>query len=190
MSYREVTYIGVAIVSPEMLPCTLLFDATHQRVLPLWLPEAGSDALEAIEEGRTSRRPSDIEVLTEVLDKTGAQIEALRIDSVYQGVFHCSMQLRDLGQIDCKPSQLLPLAQTTGIGIDVHEQVLADASVKIAPHEFLEYFGIEAPEHLGPNLEKKRESASGDEAADADFAAFMEQMGMKESDLFQDPEHE
>ncbi|AZA11381.1 bifunctional nuclease family protein [Corynebacterium gerontici] len=188
MSYREVTYIGVAVISPEMVPCTLLFDAAHQRVLPIWLPEPGVEALEAIEEGRMARRPSDTDVLQGIIETTGAEIEALRIDSVYQGVYHCSLQLRALGQVDCKPSQLLPLAQSSGVGIEVHEQVLADASVKVAPQEFLEYFGIETPEHLDLEGDLQRESASGDEAADADFAAFMEQMGMKESDLFQDGE--
>ncbi|AZA09316.1 bifunctional nuclease domain-containing protein [Corynebacterium pseudopelargi] len=180
MTYQEVSFIGVATVSPELAPCTLLFDTSHQRVLALWLPDDASEALSDGADEGYARRPSSTDVLLEALDKTGAKIEALRIDSVYQGVYHCSIVLGEGVQIDCKPSQLLLLAQAATTPVEVHEQVLVDASVKVPPQEFLEYFGIEPPE----DLEAEHVSASGDDQADADFAAFMEQMGLKESDLF------
>lgn len=181
MTLIPVEYHGIHTTGPEQFTCVLLRWAEQKRILPVWVSPLAAAELDSRDNGFTPRRPATIDLLLDLVNRTGG-VTAVNIISHFEGVFIASIVLADGEELDARPSDALLLARALELDIHVEEDVLNQASFFVSDDIMEEYFGIrfdsaESTEDL---------SASGDAQADADFEKMMRDLGM--SDLDFDPD--
>jgi hypothetical protein len=130
-----------------MIPCYLsqvLIDEVHDaqvvflheregsRRVGIAIGAAEALAIDRALSGQPPARPLTHDLLAEILRALRAEVVALRVLDVRDGVFHAELELRAADgatvRIDCRPSDGLALAvRLRGTGIEVAEAVLAEA---------------------------------------------------------------
>ncbi|WP_342319704.1 bifunctional nuclease family protein [Corynebacterium mayonis] len=178
--------LGVFPIGPENFLCALLRCEANKRFIPVWLPPFEGGRLMARLSGWESNRPTAEEVLADVLRSGTKGVESIHLSSYYNGVFMASITLADGTQYDARPSDALNLAVILDVPVEADESVVAQASLRLNTMDALNYFNLELD-----NDRSEGESASGDAAADAEFAELMRNLGVEElSDGFESGEDE
>lgn len=186
MSFVPVQCEGVLAAGPEQFPCVVLRNEQQQRVLPVWIHPESAGELSARLAGLDPRRPTSYELLKEALGRIDADVVAVRVISYFEGVFIAHIVLDGAEPIDCRPSDAVIIATLMDLPIEVDADVFKLHSVFVGsadPAKLFDSDAIEAGVFSDAALAGDRDSAVGDEQADADFAQLLENLGVTEDDL-------
>ncbi|MCO6395182.1 bifunctional nuclease family protein [Corynebacterium sp. MC-17D] len=178
---RSLNLLGVYPVGPEHFLCALLHTPEQNLFLPIWLSPFSGGKLAALIDDVGPLNPSIYETYLETLKDLGAQVQAVRIASYYEGVFHAEVLLSTDSKVDTSMSDALLLAWTGDIALEVDPQVLRQAGIRISAADAKGIFDLDLPVVEG-DAEDGSVSASGDPEADRDFEQLMKSLGA--DDLF------
>lgn len=108
----------------------VLLKATElDRALPIWIGWWEACQIAAHMAGQEMRRPLTFDLMAQLLDSSGGQVESVAVSRLHETVFYATIRLRAAGgkivEIDARPSDALALAQRAGAPIFVAEDVLA-----------------------------------------------------------------
>ncbi len=141
---REVDVVGVRVEMPANRPIVLLRESQGDRYLPIWIGAVEATAIAFAQQGVVPPRPLTHDLLKDVIEATGQQLDEVRITEVTEGVFYALLVLSSGAEVSARPSDSIALALRTGTRIVCDENVLDEA-------------GIEVPEEEEQEVEKFRE---------------------------------
>ena len=105
-------------------------DSARRFPIVIGLPEA--QAIERRLKGITIKRPQTHDLLANVIERLGGELESICINDLAEGTFFAVLRVRDadgeLVEIDSRPSDAIALGIAGGVPIFVEEHVLAAAS--------------------------------------------------------------
>jgi uncharacterized protein len=126
--FKEMTIIGIASDTRNMQPVVILKEKTGERELYIWIGPVEAMALQRAMNKEVFQRPLTHELLRNVLEKVGANIEHIEIDDLRDHTYYATLYLKaadsKLITIDARPSDSLVLATWTGVPIFVSEKVI------------------------------------------------------------------
>lgn len=104
-----------------------------ERAFPIviGLPEA--QAIERRLKGIDIKRPQTHELLSNIIERLGGEIESIGITDLSEHTFFAVLRIRrgaELIEIDCRPSDAIALGVAHGVPIDVAEHVLNAANAE------------------------------------------------------------
>jgi uncharacterized protein len=141
---REIDVVGVRVEMPANRPIVLLRETHGDRYLPIWIGAVEATAIAFAQQGVVPPRPLTHDLLRDVIEATGQQLDEVRITEVTEGVFYALLVLSSGAEVSARPSDSIALALRTGTRIVCDETVLDEA-------------GIEVPEEEEQEVEKFRE---------------------------------
>jgi bifunctional DNase/RNase len=125
----EVTVHGVYQQEKDSSTDTVVFLKVRdqERYLPIWIsPNQATDVAIHLQ-GVTTQRPTTYVFMARLVERLGGQVDAVHITSLKESVYYASVRLKindTLEEVDCRPSDALPLAMALGAPIFVDETVL------------------------------------------------------------------
>lgn len=128
MPSREVELEGLGVESKSNTPVLLLRDPTTDRRIPLWLTEPEAELISALMDGEQPDRPLIHDLMLELMQQVGFELEWIEISALEEGVAHAELRLRrndELLTLDARPADAMALALRTECPIRVDEEVLA-----------------------------------------------------------------
>ncbi|MGA0045851.1 MAG: bifunctional nuclease domain-containing protein [Candidatus Kapaibacteriota bacterium] len=111
----------------------LLKESEGQRKMPIIIgvPEAQAIANEL--EGVRAQRPMTHDLLKNVIDALGAELQEVWIHTLRDGTFYASLVFAVSGlEIDARPSDAIAIAVRCSVPIYVSEDIMEDASLEVA----------------------------------------------------------
>ncbi len=136
--------VGVRVEMPANRPIVLLRETHGERYLPIWIGAVEATAIAFAQQGVVPPRPLTHDLLRDVIDVSGQQLDEVRITEVTDGVFYALLVFTSGVEVSARPSDSIALALRTGSRIVCADSVLEDA-------------GIEVPEEEEQEVEKFRE---------------------------------
>ena len=131
VSTRELTVVGVRVELPSNQPIVLLKEATGERYLPIWIGAVEATAIALAQQGVVPARPLTHDLLKDVLEGLGAELTAVTITDLRDGIYFADLQFRNGVTVSARPSDAIALAIRAGTTIFAEESVLAEAGVAI-----------------------------------------------------------
>jgi bifunctional DNase/RNase len=141
---NELSVVGVRVELPSNQPIVLLKEADGERYLPIWIGAVEATAIAYAQQGIVPARPMTHDLFRNVLDAVGAQLSAVRITELRDGIFYAELVFDGGVEVSARPSDAIALAIRTGVTIYGEESVLAEA-------------GITVPDEQEDEVEKFRE---------------------------------
>jgi uncharacterized protein len=141
---NEMSVVGVRVELPSNQPIVLLKEADGDRYLPIWIGAVEATAIAYAQQGIIPARPMTHDLFRNVLDAVGAQLSAVRITELRDGIFYAELVFDSGVEVSARPSDAIALAIRTGVTIYGEESVLAEA-------------GISVPDEQEDEVEKFRE---------------------------------
>jgi uncharacterized protein len=127
----ELTVVGVRVELPSNQPIVLLKEAAGDRYLPIWIGAVEATAIALAQQGVVPARPLTHDLLKDVLEGLGAELSAVTITDLRDGIYFADLQFRSGVTISARPSDAIALAIRVGTTIYAEEAVLAEAGVSI-----------------------------------------------------------
>ena len=128
---HELTVVGVRVELPTNQPIVLLKEATGERYLPIWIGAVEATAIALAQQGTIPARPLTHDLLKDVLEGLGAELTAVTITDLRDGIYYADLQFRNGVTVSARPSDAIALAIRAGTTIYAAESVLAEAGVAI-----------------------------------------------------------
>jgi bifunctional DNase/RNase len=128
---HELTVVGVRVELPSNQPIVLLKEAAGDRYLPIWIGAVEATAIALAQQGVVPARPLTHDLLKDVLDSLGAQLTAVTITDLRDGIYFADLQFANGVSVSARPSDAIALAIRAGTTIYAEETVLAEAGVAI-----------------------------------------------------------
>ena len=132
---------------PSNQPIVLLKEINGTRFLPIWVGTGEATAIAFAQQGLVPPRPLTHDLMCNVLELLEAELTAVHITDVVDGVFQAILLIRNQSAqaitIDARPSDAIALA------IRTHSNILASA-------DLLNKAAIEMPAGDGTNLEVEK----------------------------------
>jgi bifunctional DNase/RNase len=128
---HELTVVGVRVELPSNQPIVLLKETLGDRYLPIWIGAVEATAIAFAQQGVVPARPLTHDLLKDVLDTLGAQLSAVTITDLRDGVYYADLQFANGVVVSARPSDAIALAMRVGTTIYADESVLAEAGVAI-----------------------------------------------------------
>jgi bifunctional DNase/RNase len=127
--------IGIRVELPTNTPTLLLKEQTGDRYLPIWIntPEATSIAL--ARDGYTPQRPMTHDLLTQVIEELGAEVEEVVVTELRGGTFFADLVLVSGGDrhtISSRPSDAVSIAVRVDAPLFAERDLLDEAGVHIS----------------------------------------------------------
>ena len=88
---REVDVMGVRVEMPSNQPIVLLRESGGERYLPIWIGAVEATAIAFAQQGVVPPRPLTHDLMKDVLEATGNQLDEVRITEVRDGVFFATL---------------------------------------------------------------------------------------------------
>ncbi len=130
MIQMELREIQISHVTPYHL--VLLEEKDGPRSFPIYIGQNEAKAADDAVFGRKAPRPMTHDLILNVIEGMGAELEGIMVDSLENDTFHGKLLLRTLDgkhiKIDSRPSDAIVLATKTGAPIFVAEEVLDDVN--------------------------------------------------------------
>ncbi len=130
-----VTVAGVRMEMPSNSPIVLLQEDSGDRYIPIWVGAVEATAIAYAQQGVVPPRPLTHDLMLDVISALGAQVAAVRITNLTDGVFYAVIDLiRADGisqEVNARPSDAIALALRAQVPISAHESVLEEAGVSI-----------------------------------------------------------
>ena len=128
---HELTVVGVRVELPSNQPIVLLKEVLGERYLPIWIGAVEATAIALAQQGVVPARPLTHDLLKDVLDGLGAELAAVTITDLREGIYFADLQFRTGVTVSARPSDAIALAIRAGTTIYAEESVLAEAGVAI-----------------------------------------------------------
>jgi bifunctional DNase/RNase len=128
---NELTVVGVRVELPSNQPVVLLKEADGERYLPIWIGAVEATAIAFAQQGVVPARPLTHDLLKDVLDALGAQLNAVLITDLRDGVYFADLRFADGVTVSARPSDAIALAIRAGTPIYAEDTVLAENGVEI-----------------------------------------------------------
>ncbi|HMK34140.1 MAG TPA: bifunctional nuclease family protein [Desulfomonilaceae bacterium] len=126
--FNEMTIIGIASDTRNMQPVVILKEKTGERELYIWIGPVEAMALQRAINKEVFQRPLTHELLRNIMEKAGVNIEHIEIDDLRDHTYYATIYLKGtdakLITVDARPSDSLVLASWTGVPIFVSEKVI------------------------------------------------------------------
>jgi bifunctional DNase/RNase len=141
---RQLDVVGVRVEMPSNQPIVLLRETAGDRYLPIWIGATEASAIAFAQQGVVPARPLTHDLLRDVVDALGAELEQVRITELTDGIFYATLAFAGGAQVSARPSDAIALALRTGTPIFGADSVLEEA-------------GIDVPDEQEDEVEKFRE---------------------------------
>ena len=128
---HELTVVGVRVELPTNQPIVLLKEVTGERYLPIWIGAVEATAIALAQQGVVPARPLTHDLLKDVLEGLGAELAAVTITDLRDGIYFADLEFRNGVTVSARPSDAIALAIRAGTTIFAAESVLAEAGVAI-----------------------------------------------------------
>jgi bifunctional DNase/RNase len=128
---HELTVVGVRVELPSNQPIVLLKETMGDRYLPIWIGAVEATAIALAQQGVIPARPLTHDLLKDVLEGLGAELTAVTITDLRDGIYFADLQFGNGASISARPSDAIALAIRIGTTIYAEESVLAEAGVAI-----------------------------------------------------------
>jgi bifunctional DNase/RNase len=129
---------GVRVELPTNQPIVLLKEDEGERYLPIWIGAAEAAAIAFALQGVVTPRPMTHDLMKNLLDEVGAQIQRIEITELREGTYYANINMQMNGnahEISARPSDAIALAVRVEAPIFADEEVLTDASILIPSDE-------------------------------------------------------
>jgi uncharacterized protein len=128
---QELTVVGVRVELPSNQPIVLLKETAGDRYLPIWIGAVEATAIAFAQQGVVPARPLTHDLLKDVLEALGADLTAVAITDLRDGVYFADLQFASGVTVSARPSDAIALAIRVGTTIYADESVLSEAGVAI-----------------------------------------------------------
>lgn len=123
--------VGVRLEMPSNQPVVLLRESGTSRYLPIWIGTVEATAIAFAQEGVTPPRPLTHDLITNMLEALGEQIQDVRITHLDDGVFYATVTFVSGREVSARPSDAIAIALRAGAPVLATEELLAEAGVEI-----------------------------------------------------------
>ena len=153
---REVDVVGVRVEMPANRPIVLLRETHGERYLPIWIGAVEATAIAFAQQGVVPPRPLTHDLLRDVIEASGQQLDEVRITEVSEGVFYALLVFTSGAEVSARPSDSIALALRTGSRIVCADTVLEEAGIEVPEEEeqevekFREFLDSVSPEDFEP----------------------------------------
>lgn len=128
---HELTVVGVRVELPTNQPIVLLKETVGERYLPIWIGAVEATAIALAQQGVVPARPLTHDLLRDVLEGLGAQLQRVSITDLRDGIFFADLEFANGVTVSARPSDAIALAIRAGTQIFAEESVLEEAGVAI-----------------------------------------------------------
>jgi bifunctional DNase/RNase len=134
------TLVGVRVELPTNNPIVLLreSDGDH-RVLPIFIGAVEATAIAFALQGVVTQRPMTHDLLRDVLQELGVQVERVVVTELKEGTFFAELSLTqptgDTVTVSSRPSDAIALAARLGTPIYADEAVLEEAAIEVSEED-------------------------------------------------------
>jgi len=128
---NELSVVGVRVELPSNQPIVLLKEVGGDRYLPIWIGAVEATAIAFEQQGVKPARPMTHDLLRDVLSALGAELQAVHITELRDGIYYASLVFPRGVQVSARPSDAIALAMRVGATIYGEETVLAEAGIAI-----------------------------------------------------------
>lgn len=159
---RKFEVVGVRVEIPSNTPIVLLRTEGDERMLPIWIGAAEATAIAFAQQGVEPPRPLTHDLMRDLLDGAGVQVQSITITDLEDGVFFASIALSNGAIVSARPSDAIALALRSDAPIFGSDEVFETAAIEIpeedeagdgAPEEevqkFREFLDTINPEDFG-----------------------------------------
>jgi bifunctional DNase/RNase len=128
---NELTVVGVRVELPSNQPIVLLKESAGDRYLPIWIGAVEATAIAFAQQGIVPARPLTHDLLKDVLQAVGADLDAVTITELRDGVYYADLRFGDGTSVSARPSDAIALAIRAGTVIYAEDSVLEVAGITI-----------------------------------------------------------
>lgn len=125
--------MGIALDTRTGSPIVVLHDKENRKALPIWIGSAEASAIIRKIENLTVSRPMTHDLIINVIEKTGYNLEKIEINDVEKDTYYATLFLKNDKdeeiQIDSRPSDAIALAIRVDAPIYVTANVISNGSV-------------------------------------------------------------
>jgi bifunctional DNase/RNase len=149
---HEMSVVGVRVELPSNQPIVLLKEAQGDRYLPIWIGAVEATAIAYAQQGIVPARPMTHDLFRDALEALGAQLTAVRITELRDGIFYAELVFDGGVEVSARPSDAIALAIRAGVTIYGEESVLAEAGIAVTDEQedevekFREFLDTISPE--------------------------------------------
>jgi bifunctional DNase/RNase len=126
--FKEMAIIGIASDTRNMQPVVILKEKAGERELYIWIGPVEAMALQRAINKEVFQRPLTHELLRNIIEKTGVNIEHIEIDDLRDHTYYATIYMKAMDSklitVDARPSDSLVLATWMGVPIFVSEKVI------------------------------------------------------------------
>lgn len=147
--------MGVRVEMPTNQPLVLLRESEGTRYLPIWIGAVEASAIAYAQQGTPTPRPLTHELMKNVVEALGDELDEVQILDVREGVFYAQLVFASGAQVEARPSDSIALALRSGARIVCTEDVLDEAGIASSDDEeetvekFREFLDEVEPEDFG-----------------------------------------
>jgi len=130
----EMTVEGIRVSLMNYQRVVILKEKDADRYLPIWIGPAEADAITVRLQDVSVARPLTHDLLRDVMEKLGAQVEYVLINDLSDDTFYARIILNVNGErleIDSRPSDAIALAVRVQVPIFAEDSVLERAGVQL-----------------------------------------------------------
>ncbi len=155
MAVNELTVVGVRVELPTNQPIVLLKEVEGDRYLPIWIGAVEATAIAFAQQQIVTQRPMTHDLMKDLLDALGAELSAVHITDLREGVFYANLVFGTGVEVSARPSDAIALAMRMNVTIYAEETVLDEAGIPIADEQetevekFREFLDQISPEDFG-----------------------------------------
>jgi hypothetical protein len=128
---NQLTVVGVRVELPSNQPIVLLKESSGDRYLPIWIGAVEATAIAFAQQGIVPARPLTHDLLKDVLEAVGADLNAVLITDLRDGVYYADLRFGDGISVSARPSDAIALAIRAGTVIYAEDSVLEAAGIAI-----------------------------------------------------------
>lgn len=118
---------GLGVEPESQTPVVLLREPESDTQIPIWIGETEAMAIAAELEDVTPPRPLTHDLLVQVIEQVGFDVEYIEISDLKEGTFYAELRLmrgEERITLDARPSDAIAVALRTGARIQVNTRVL------------------------------------------------------------------
>lgn len=156
--------IGLTVDNTTKTPLVVLQDDEGQEILPIWIGAMEAMAISLALSGSSLPRPLTHNLLLDILQRLGVQLEAVEITELREGTYIADLLIKqgeNNYRVDSRPSDGIALAIHAGAPIRVSATVLqAAAEARLRPGPFGEA-RIVRPEDVATDMIRRVSHTAG-----------------------------
>jgi bifunctional DNase/RNase len=123
--------VGIRVELPGNQPVVLLREEDGPRYLPIWIGAVEASAIAFQQQGVQTVRPLTHDLLKDVIEAFGAQLEAVHITEMRDDIYFAELRFSGGVSVSARPSDAIALALRTGTPILGTDDVLDTAGIEI-----------------------------------------------------------